>query len=80
MSLDRRTFLKSSALAGGALGLGTLGAAAACARLLSLDEQQTTMALGIAASQPVGLREQFGFPGTPIRISLRTGKNPYADV
>lgn len=26
MSLDRRTFLKSSALAGGALGLGTLGA------------------------------------------------------
>ncbi|HSW25872.1 MAG TPA: MmgE/PrpD family protein, partial [Burkholderiaceae bacterium] len=39
---------------------GTLGAAAACARLLSLDEQRTTMALGIAASQPVGLREQFG--------------------
>ena len=39
---------------------GTLGAAAGCARLLRLDEQQTAMALGIAASQPVGLREQFG--------------------
>lgn len=39
---------------------GTLGAAAACARLLGLDVEHTTMALGIAASQPVGLREQFG--------------------
>jgi len=39
---------------------GTLGAAAACARLLGLDTEQTVMALGIAASQPVGLREQFG--------------------
>jgi 2-methylcitrate dehydratase PrpD len=35
---------------------GTLGAAAACARLLGLDAQQTAMALGIAASQPVGAR------------------------
>ncbi len=39
---------------------GTLGAAAACARLLKLDTQQTAMALGIAASQPIGMREQFG--------------------
>src|SRR5690606_15207263 len=39
---------------------GTLGAAAACARLLGLDVERTTMALGIAPSQPVGLREQFG--------------------
>lgn len=39
---------------------GALGAAAACARLLKLDANATTMALGIAASQPVGLREQFG--------------------
>lgn len=39
---------------------GTLGAAAACARLLGLSVDQTQMALGIAASQPVGLREQFG--------------------
>lgn len=39
---------------------GMLGSAAACARLLKLNVDQTQMALGIAASQPVGLREQFG--------------------
>ena len=55
---------------------GTLGAAAACARLLGLDEDRTTMALGIAASQPVGLREQFGtmtkpfHPGGAARAGL----------
>nr|WP_316642359.1 MmgE/PrpD family protein [uncultured Roseateles sp.] len=55
---------------------GTLGAAAACARLLKLDVQQTAMALGIAASQPVGVREQFGtmtkpfHPGAAARAGL----------
>jgi len=55
---------------------GTLGAAAGCARLLGLNEQQTAMALGIAASQPVGLREQFGtmtkpfHPGAAARAGL----------
>ena len=55
---------------------GTLGAAAGCARLLKLDEVQTAMALGIAASQPVGLREQFGtmtkpfHPGGAARAGL----------
>ena len=55
---------------------GMLGAAAACARLLKLDVQQTTMALGIAASQPVGMREQFGtmtkpfHPGGAARAGL----------
>ena len=44
---------------------GTLGAAAGCARLLGLNEQQTAMALGIAASQPVGMREQFGTMAKP---------------
>ena len=39
---------------------GMLGSAAACSRLMGLDLQKTTMALGIAASQPVGMREQFG--------------------
>ena len=39
---------------------GMLGGAAACSRLLKLTADQTQMALGIAASQPVGLREQFG--------------------
>lgn len=55
---------------------GTLGAAAGCARLLGLDEQQTAMALGIAASQPIGMREQFGtmtkpfHPGGAARAGL----------
>jgi 2-methylcitrate dehydratase PrpD len=55
---------------------GTLGAAAACARLLGLDTQKTAMALGIAASQPVGMREQFGtmtkpfHPGGAARAGL----------
>lgn len=55
---------------------GMLGAAAGCARLMKLDEQQTAMAIGIAASQPVGLREQFGtmtkpfHPGGAARAGL----------
>ncbi len=44
---------------------GMLGAAAACARLLALDATRTAMALGIAASQPVGVREQFGLMTKP---------------
>ena len=39
---------------------GMLGSAAACSRLLGLDAERTQMALGIAASQPIGLRDQFG--------------------
>ena len=55
---------------------GTLGAAAACARLLKLDVAKTAMALGIAASQPIGVREQFGtmtkpfHPGGAARAGL----------
>jgi 2-methylcitrate dehydratase PrpD len=55
---------------------GMLGAAAGCARLLQLDARRTAMALGIAASQPVGLREQFGtmtkpfHPGAAARAGL----------
>ena len=55
---------------------GTLGAAAGCARLLGLNTQQTAMALGIAASQPIGMREQFGtmtkpfHPGGAARAGL----------
>jgi 2-methylcitrate dehydratase PrpD len=39
---------------------GVFGAAAAAGKLLGLDEQRMTWALGLAASQPVGLRESFG--------------------
>lgn len=55
---------------------GQMGAAAGCARLLGLDEEKTAMALGIAASQPVGMREQFGtmtkpfHPGAAARAGL----------
>ena len=55
---------------------GMLGAAAACARLARLDAPCTAMALGIAASQPVGVREQFGtmtkalHPGAAARAGL----------
>ncbi len=55
---------------------GMLGAAAGCSRLLGLDVARTCMALGIAASQPIGLREQFGtmtkpfHPGGAARAGL----------
>jgi 2-methylcitrate dehydratase PrpD len=39
---------------------GVFGSAAAIGKLLKLNEQQMTWALGLAASQPVGLRESFG--------------------
>src|SRR5512144_3149045 len=40
--------------------LGTLGAAAAAARLLELDGTQARHALAVAASQSSGLKENFG--------------------
>ena len=40
--------------------MGTLASAAAAARLMRLDVEQTRRALGIAASQSAGLRENFG--------------------
>ncbi|HXF75980.1 MAG TPA: MmgE/PrpD family protein, partial [Methylomirabilota bacterium] len=39
---------------------GVFGAAAAAGRLLGLNEQQMVWALGLAATQPVGLKEMFG--------------------
>jgi 2-methylcitrate dehydratase PrpD len=55
---------------------GSIGAAAACARLMKLDAHKTQMAIGIAASQPIGMREQFGtmtkpfHPGAAARAGL----------
>jgi len=40
--------------------IGTLGAAAGAAKMLGLDVERTRRALGIAASQAAGLRENFG--------------------
>ena len=39
---------------------GVFGSAAAVGKLLNLNEQQMVWALGLAASQPVGLRKSFG--------------------
>jgi 2-methylcitrate dehydratase PrpD len=39
---------------------GVFGAAAAAGKILGLSEQQMVWALGLAATQPVGLREMFG--------------------
>src|SRR5215472_13478847 len=39
---------------------GVFGSAAAAGKLLGLDEQQMCWALGLAATQPVGLIEMFG--------------------
>lgn len=39
---------------------GVFGAAAAAGKLLGLDEQQMTWALGIAATQSAGLKDMFG--------------------
>jgi 2-methylcitrate dehydratase PrpD len=39
---------------------GVFGAAAASGKLLGLSEQQMVWAIGLAATQPVGLREMFG--------------------
>ena len=40
--------------------VGPFGAAAAAGKVLGLSEQQMVWALGLAATQPVGLREMFG--------------------
>jgi 2-methylcitrate dehydratase PrpD len=45
---------------------GTLGAAAACAKLLRLGVEKTRMALGIAASTAAGLRQNFGTMTKPL--------------
>jgi 2-methylcitrate dehydratase PrpD len=45
---------------------GTIGAAAAAARMLRLDPHATAVALGIAASAASGLRENFGTMTKPL--------------
>jgi 2-methylcitrate dehydratase PrpD len=40
--------------------VGCLGAAAACARLLGLDAEETATALGVAGTQAAGLKSEFG--------------------
>ena len=55
--------------------LGALGAAAAASRILRLNQEQTTMAVSLAASQAAGLRQNFGTMTKPYHAgaSGRTG-------
>ena len=46
--------------------IGTFGAAAACAHLMGLDEDQTVNALGIAATEAAGLKSLFGTMCKPL--------------
>ncbi len=50
--------------------LGSVGAAAAAARLLRLDPGQTAQALSIAASEASGLKENFGTMVKPLHAGL----------
>jgi 2-methylcitrate dehydratase PrpD len=48
--------------------LGVFGAAAACARLLSLEEQQIASALAMSASMSAGLKANFGTMTKPLHV------------
>jgi 2-methylcitrate dehydratase PrpD len=50
--------------------LGTIGAAAAAARLFALDVERTMHALAIAASEASGLKENFGTMVKPLHAGL----------
>ena len=50
--------------------LGLFGAVAACARLIGLDVDRTTHALGIAASMTGGIRQNFGTMSMPLHVGL----------
>ncbi|WP_420404831.1 MmgE/PrpD family protein [Nisaea sp.] len=48
--------------------IGTLGAAAASARLLGLDGEQAAHALGLAVAQAAGLKSMFGTMSKPFQV------------
>src|SRR5207237_10836322 len=50
--------------------IGTLGAAAAAARILGLDAAATAHALGIAASSACGLKENIGTMVKPLHAGM----------
>jgi 2-methylcitrate dehydratase PrpD len=50
--------------------IGRMASAAACAKLLKLDEHQTTTALGIAGSMASGLIHNFGTMTKPLHAGL----------
>ncbi len=50
--------------------LGTMGATAACCKILKMDVAQTRMALGIASSEASGVRQNFGTMTKPLHAGL----------
>jgi 2-methylcitrate dehydratase PrpD len=54
--------------------IGSFGSAAACAKLHGLDVKKTTYALGIAASEAAGLRDNFGTMTKPFHAG-HAGEN-----
>ena len=58
--------------------IGTLGAAAAASKLLRLDGAQTRMALGIAASNAAGIRQNFGSMVKPLHAGQAASNGAYA--
>jgi 2-methylcitrate dehydratase PrpD len=48
--------------------LGTLGAAAACAKVMNLNREQILMALGMAGSQASALKQNFGTMTKPLHV------------
>jgi len=58
--------------------VGVMGATAAAARLLKLNIQQITMALGIAASMASGVRQNFGTMTKPLHAGQATANGVLA--
>jgi len=48
--------------------LGTFGAAAACAKIMKLSQDQVLMALGIAGSQASAIKQNFGTMTKPLHV------------
>jgi 2-methylcitrate dehydratase PrpD len=59
--------------------LGTIGSAAGAARALGLDDDTTAIALGLAATQAAGLRENFGTMTKPFHAG-RAAENAVVAV
>ncbi|MSQ71530.1 MAG: MmgE/PrpD family protein [Betaproteobacteria bacterium] len=57
---------------------GVIGAAAAAGRLMKLDEQQMTWALGLAATQAAGLVENLGYMAKSLHIGAAAKSGMFA--
>lgn len=60
--------------------LGVFGSAAACAKLLGLDAQQTAIALSIAASFSSGVKANFGSMVKPLHVGHCSRNGIYATL